>query len=290
MKFSGSVIDLSARFTHRTSGGPSSPAPRSETEVSGPGRPWSLDARFDRALIANGRQISGIFLRADNDGAVIRHLKLTGQLGGNSALELAIEPTPAGRHLSGRAADAGGLLAGFDVTTSMESGRLELSGDYDDDQPDHPLSGTATIDAFRFRNVPGIAKLLQGMTLYGLVDALSGPGLNFTRLVAPFRLTYDALEVTDARAFSSSLGLTMKGRFDLVHDQLDLRGTVVPAYMFNSLLGRVPVLGRLFSPEKGGGLFAADYAIVGSFADPRVSVNPLSALTPGALRGLFGIF
>ena len=53
------------------------------------------------------------------------------------------------------------------------------------------------------------------MTLYGLVEALQGPGLGFTRLIAPFRLTGDLLELIDARAFSASLGMTAKGRIDL---------------------------------------------------------------------------
>ena len=57
--------------------------------------------------------------------------------------------------------------------------------------PGHPLQGTAEIDDFRMRNAPALAKLLQAMTLYGLVEALQGPGLGFNRLVAPFRLARD---------------------------------------------------------------------------------------------------
>jgi hypothetical protein len=60
--------------------------------------------------------------------------------------------------------------------------------------------------------------------------------------------------------------------------------------MLNSFLGGIPVIGRLFSPERGGGLFAATYSVRGSLRDPAVTVNPLAALTPGFLRGLFGIF
>jgi len=38
---------------------------------------------------------------------------------------------------------------------------------------------------------------------------------------------------------------------------------------------------------EGQGLFAANYRATGSAADPQISVNPLSALTPGFLRRLF---
>ncbi len=69
-----------------------------------------------------------------------------------------------------------------------------------------------------------------------------------------------------------------------------MRGTIVPAYFFNALPGRIPLIGKLFSPEKGSGLFAANYGVRGALADPSVSINPLSALTPGALRRLFDLF
>jgi hypothetical protein len=95
------------------------------------------------------------------------------------------------------------------------------------------------------------------------------------------------LELRDARAFSASLGITARGRVELGPRRADLQGTIVPAYMFNSLLGNIPLVGRVFSAERGGGLFAAAFTLRGPLDDPQVSVNPLSALTPGFLRGLF---
>ena len=172
----------------------------------------------------------------------------------------------------------------------MQGGRLKVTGTYDDTVADHPLSGTAEISDFRIQGAPALGRLLQAMTLYGLVDVMRGPGLGFSRLVAPFRLTREVLALTEARAFSPSLGLTVKGQIDLARERLDLQGTIVPAYFFNSLLGNLPVVGRLFSPEEGGGLFAASYSIRGPTQDPEVAVNPLSVLTPGFLRGVFGIF
>ena len=84
--------------------------------------------------------------------------------------------------------------------------------------------------------------------------------------------------------------MTAKGRVDLATNRCDLEGTLVPAYFFNSLLGDLPIIGKLFSPERGGGLFAATYSLGGNCNDPVVGVNPLAALTPGFLRGLFGLF
>lgn len=287
--FSGPMIDLSAVTQHKAQPTAAKPAQQAaKSDQQGP--PWSVDARFERAMMAGGRSFTGLSARAENDGRVFARLLVDGRTGPSAPFHLEIALARGGRQLTATASDAGGLLAGLDLVGTMSGGRLTLSGAYDDRRPDHPLSGTAEIADFRVRDPNGLGRLLQAMTLYGLVQAASGPGLGFTRLTAPFRLTEDALDLGESRAFSPSLGLTAKGHIDLRRGIADLQGTIVPAYFFNSLLGHIPLIGRLFSPESGGGLFAASYTIRGPVSDPKVSVNPLSALTPGFLRGVFGIF
>jgi len=87
-------------------------------------------------------------------------------------------------------------------------------------------------------------------------------------------------------AFGESLGITANGWIDIDRDRLELRGTVAPAYLINSILGNIPVIGQLLG---GGsqGLIAANYQLSGPMSDPAVAVNPLSALAPGILRQLF---
>jgi hypothetical protein len=280
----GSSLDLSGHFTHQ----PPRPGPkRKPEEPSGPH--WTLDARFDQVLMAAGHRVTSLAATLDSDGGLVRQLRVDGMSGPREPFNLRITTSGGRRTLEATASDAGELLAAFDIVSRIEGGKLTLNGSYDDTRIEHPLNGTAQIDDFRVRNAPVMARLLQGMTLYGLVEMLHGPGLGFTHLIAPFQLTDDALVLTDARAFSSSLGLTAKGSFDLDANTADIEGTIVPAYFFNSLLGNIPLVGRLFSPERGGGLFAASYSVRGSLEDPSVSINPLSALTPGFLRGLFGL-
>jgi hypothetical protein len=284
VRVSGPMLDLSARLARPKAGRqPHQPEPP-------PGPPWTLDAQFDRVLMAGGYVLTPVAVRAENDGSVFRRLQVDGATRDHGEFAVQIAPEASGRHLTATAADAGDLLRALDVTDTMQGGKLSVSGTYDDAAPGRPLQGTADLTDFRISRAVGLGKLLQAMTLYGLVDVLRGPGLGFTQLVAPFTLSDDVLTLADARAFSPSLGLTAKGRMDIDDDTADLQGTIVPAYFFNSLLGNVPLVGRLFSPERGGGLFAASYSLRGKMEDPDVSVNPLAALTPGFLRGVFGIF
>jgi hypothetical protein len=279
----GATIDLGPRLAQRT-------PHRRETTESPPGPPWSLDASFDRVLMANDSALSNVTVHIEDDGRVIRQMRVDGRTGATAPFAVQIAPDAGGRRLTMNAHDAGELLRDLDYLRSMQGGTLTVQAHYDDAQPGRPLSGTADIEDFRIRKAPVLAKLLQAMTLYGLVQLMQGPGLGFSRLVAPFRIADDTLELSDARAFSPSLGLTAKGQFDLDAEHVNMQGTIVPAYFFNALLGNVPLVGRLFSPERGGGVFAASYTVRGPLADPDVFINPLTALTPGFLRGVFGLF
>ena len=53
------------------------------------------------------------------------------------------------------------------------------------------------------------------------------------------------------------------------------------------MLGSIPVIGDIFVGKKGEGIFALNYTVQGPFKSAQVAVNPLSALTPGFLRGIF---
>jgi hypothetical protein len=280
----GPVIDL------RRTLGDETPAAAPAAPQGPPGTTWAVDARFDRALLGPGRELGAIEARVLVDGlGVVREGRVAGRAGPRGPFEATIAPAGAGRALRVAADDAGALLGSFDVLRHLEGGRLSVNATYANNRPGAPLSGTAEMSDFAVRNAPGFAKLLQALTFYGLVEALSGPGLGFSRMIAPFSLTPEELTLSEARAFSASLGLTAKGTLHRRQQRLAMEGTIVPAYIFNSLLGNIPILGRLFSPETGGGLFAATFRVSGPADDPSVSVNPLAALTPGFLRGLFGI-
>jgi len=274
----GAVLDLSGALSRQPSpGGP----PSAQAA-------WVADLNFDQVLLVEGRSAGGVTAHAEFDGRRLRVLQA--QSSGPERVQATIKPQGNGRQISLRAADGGALLRALGVTRAVDGGQLAIDGQYDDGGPVSILSGTADLQQFHIRDAPAMGKLLQALTLYGIGEAVSGPGLAFSQLTAPFRWDGDALELKEAQAFSASLGLTAQGRIDTARKTLDVNGTIVPVYALNSALGRIPLLGGLFSAERGGGLFAVNYTVRGPLDDPAVSVNPLSALTPGFLRRLFRIF
>jgi AsmA-like C-terminal region len=280
----GDQIDLSSKLTEKMS----VPDKLGTTDVTTPD--WTLDARFDRAILANGERAGDLLVKAAGGGQTIRLLDAVGTTQSSAGFSIKIEPHASKRRLLVDAKDAGSFLRSLDAIRGMQSGHLTIDGTFDSPYGLHPLSGTATIDNVVVKNSPVLGKLLQAITLYGLVDVLRGPGMTFSHIVVPFHYDGADLRVDEAHAYNSSLGLTGNGRIGLSSGQLSLTGTIVPAYFFNSMLGNLPLVGKLFSPEKGGGVFAARFGVDGQTDDPSISINPVSALTPGFLREIFGIF
>jgi hypothetical protein len=277
----GQTLDLSSYFQKRDSSGDAE-------DDDTPGKPWSADIQFDQMILAKDEQLSPVSVRAESNGTHISRGEVTAGPGGQ--VRGSIVPIAGGRKLTVNASDSGAVLLAAGVANNIRGGTLRLDATYVDTKPHEPLSGNASLAKFRLTNAPVIGRLLTAMTLYGAVNLLSGPGLGFNQATVPFTWQQRVLHMNNARAFSASLGITAQGDIDLRRHQANVTGTVVPAYFFNQLPGKIPLLGRLFSPEKGGGLFAASYSVKGKLANPSVSVNPLSALTPGFLRGVFGLF
>lgn len=252
---------------------------------------WQAKLRFDRLVLAASPAPVLQHLVFDGDGQAGRVFNATASAAGDDGQSVNVRLTRAvgvapqeNLHLD--TADVGYLLRAMGLYGDLKGGTTRLDANYADNSD---VTGIVKIENFRLLHAPAIGKILQGMTLYGVADATSGPGLVFDRLVAPFSLRQNALTLTGARAYSSSLGFTASGRIGLRNGTADLDTTIVPAYFLNAAPGKIPLIGKLFSAETGGGLFAMRAKIIGSLSDPNVSVNPLSAFTPGVLRDVFGI-
>jgi hypothetical protein len=282
----GPVLDLMPALTAEK---PPEPAAAPVGPDPDPPADIVVEGRFDRVLLDQNRFLTGVQgqIRADGSGT-LRQGRVAGRLQNNAPFDVAVTPRGAGRDLRLTSEDAGALLAAFDVLHQVRGGRLSVNAHWANNRPDAVLTGTAELQDFSVLDAPAVGKLLQALTVYGVFDAVQGPGLAFSQLNAPFSLSPQRLTVRDAHAFSPSLGVTVKGEMNRLARSLALDGTIVPAYALNTALGRLPLVGRLFSPEKGGGLFAASFKVNGPVDNPNVSVNPLSMLTPGFLRGLFG--
>ncbi|PPR71053.1 MAG: hypothetical protein CFH03_02261 [Alphaproteobacteria bacterium MarineAlpha3_Bin2] len=233
--------------------------------------------------------ISGTFVHQDD---LWKTVLLKGEVGENKSFELTIRPGDDGnRNLVMTSSDAGAVMKIMEFYDDMIGGKLEITGRYDDKATGNPLSGNLRVTDYRVTEAPVLTRLLSILALTGILEALEGEGLAFKNLDIPFVLGSGTLEVKDASATGTSLGFTASGTVYTYADIVDMTGTVVPAYAINSVLGIIPILGDLLTGgKKGSGVFAVNYAMSGPTDDPKVQLNPLSALTPGIFRNIFDIF
>ncbi len=170
---------------------------------------------------------------------------------------------------------------------SIRDGRLTMTAKLPEVGAEGPINGDIFIDEFALVQAPIMAQILSLASLKGLTDAMSGEGLTFTRFEAPFSYENGTWSIREARASGPALGLTGNGNISFSDKTVDLDGVLVPAYSANSALSSIPVIGNIFVGKKGEGIFALNYSVKGPFSATQVSVNPLSALTPGFLRRIF---
>ncbi len=173
--------------------------------------------------------------------------------------------------------DAGGILRSAGLVKQVVGGNLSLTllpvgsgGAFD---------GQLEVNNVAIQDAPGIAALVNAISVVGLINELNGDGIYFDDVEAKFRLTPNRLTLTEASAVGASLGLSMDGVYALDSGLIDMQGVISPVYMFNGI-------GSLFT-RKGEGLIGFNYRLTGAAKEPNVSVNPLSALTPGMFRELF---
>ncbi|MEP5730924.1 MAG: DUF3971 domain-containing protein [Sulfitobacter sp.] len=173
--------------------------------------------------------------------------------------------------------DAGDVLRATGLLKQIVGGELSLvllpvgsGGAFD---------GRLEIANVRVKDAPGIAALLNAVSVVGLVNELNGDGIYFDDVEASFRLTSNRLTLTEASAVGASMGLSMDGTYGLDNGQLGMRGVISPVYLLNGI-------GSLFT-RRGEGLIGFNYTLTGSAKAPKVGVNPLSALTPAMFREIF---
>jgi len=261
----------------------------SETDLP----PLKLTVAVDAVRLGpgSGEKIDRLEGTLQYDGKFWNSIMLDGVLEKRGTLKIVVQPGKDTRLLTVTSDAGGAVLEALGIMKNLHGGSLVISGVFhDNEKPEMPLRGRIKMKDFRAANAPILTRVLAVASLTGILNLLTGEGLEFTRLDVPFTITPSEILLDQGRAFGASLGITFAGRIDKVKDVLDIRGTVVPAYTINRILGKIPIIGNILIGGKGEGVFAITYKAEGSREDPKVSVNLLSALAPGFLRKFFDVF
>ena len=190
--------------------------------------------------------------------------------------EIAIRPLGAG-------------LRALGLTGGVEGGWLAGGGQSEAPWPQAPLPLSLSGRSLVLRDLNAFVQLLSLISLTGTVATLAGEGVAFAQMDLELTVEPEAFVVRDFHLSGERVGITASGRTGLDGSGTDIQGAIVPAYLFNRLIANIPLIGTLLSGgESREGVFAVNYQARGNLADPELSANPLTIVSPGLLRRLFG--
>lgn len=243
--------------------------------VSGEGD-GPLTVQLDRLTVSDGIALTDF--RGDFSSLGGFNGNFTASVNDAAPIRGTVAPSPEGSAVRVTSDDAGRVMAAASVFADARGGALDLQlvptgakGEY---------LGRAKIGTIRVKNASVLAELLSAISVVGVLDQLNGSGLVFNQADVEFRLTPNAVEVTHGSAVGASLGVSMAGVYESGSKRLAMQGVISPIYLLNGI--------GSFLARKGEGLFGFSYKIRGTADAPQIKVNPLSILTPGVVRKLFG--
>ena len=252
-------------------------------ETSAPS--FNISARFDEVQVGALPPITTAAMTIRDDGAGSREIQLNGRIG-DEPISVGYSGRGDTRQFHIRAEDAGQVLRGFDMLDSIQDGQLDIRGTTTGRGADEKTLIDLSVRDFGFVRAPVLAQLLNAAFLPGLVDILQGNGIRFEQLNARIEVTEKKAVIQDALAYGASLGISAGGEINRTDDTVAINGMVVPAYGLSRLIDQIPILGKIITGGEKEGLLAAEYLIGGGLDRPVVTVNPLTAFTPGFLRAL----
>jgi len=239
-----------------------------------------LDMKLGAVVGFNGEALRGLELKLSRRGGEVSSLGLTAKIGRSGTLSGELRGSPGGRRVIDlETSDAGALFRFTDVYSRMTGGQMTTL--MDPPSANNPIQlGTVSVRGFAVHNESQLEQAVSNGS------PLPRDNMEFSGLKIDFTRSAGRVALHDGVVRGPVLGGTIDGVIDYANDDVHLRGTLIPLYGANNLLGQLPFVGVFLGGEKEG-LVGVTYEVVGKPGNPVLHVNPLSALAPGLLRKVF---
>ena len=240
---------------------------------------FSIDASVDDLYLSEKDPFKNVSVQIVKKNGIWQ--KVEGSLMGKNPLKVSLNKEKTALNI--QTENVGDILKRAGFTDRIKGGTMNSTLAQ---EKDGTLKGTIKVKKYE---VTQMDFFMQAATLLGILDAVRGDTISFEKALIPFTLSPTLqVKIEDAVAYGTAVGITMSGTWD--SENVNLSGSVAPAYALNSLPGKIPVVGSLLSGEEGGGLFGVSYSITGKTSEAETKFHPASLLTPGVFRKIFEAF
>jgi len=244
-----------------------------------------LEATHHGGVVYGGRTVlSEGTLEVEKSGTLPR---VEGQgKSGEGDTRFSFQPRQGQPHvLEVESADAGSVLYLLTDTQAFKGGTLKLRTEFHDDNLTRHDS-EVRLSNFTVTKAPVLVDILSLVSLTGLLEQLLAGGVFFDEGYGKVAVAEGRYTFKEGSAIGASTGLVFSGWLDPAKNEMDLKGSIAPAYVLTRLVRWIPVLGTILTGTDKAGLVALDFRAHGSMDDPEKDANPLS-LAPGILREVF---
>jgi hypothetical protein len=245
---------------------------------------FDLDIKVGAVAGFNGEAVRAVDVKLTRRGGVIKSFALNGKVGSSS--------TPVTGDMRGRSVgrevmymttdDAGAVFRFTDVYSKIYGGSMWIAMD-PPTLDSQPQDGLINVRDFTIRG----EDKLQQVAANGQPTTQVQNNIAFSRARAEFTRDSGALAIRDGIVSGPTMGATIEGRLDYNANQIRMSGTFLPAYALNNVFGQIPIVGIFLGGGSNEGLIGITYEVVGTPAEPKLRVNPVSAIAPGLFRKMF---
>jgi hypothetical protein len=239
-----------------------------------------IDLKVGAVVGFNGEAFRSVDLKMSRRAGEVRSFGLNAKIGHDATLTGDLRGRSGGRALVRlESSDAGAFYRFTDIYSRMTGGQTSIVMEAPSAE-NSTQQGTLTVRNFAVHDESQLERAVNNGT------QARRNSIDFSNMRIEFTRMPDKVSLRDGVVRGPLLGGTIDGMVDYGHDDVHLRGTLVPLYGPNNLLGQLPLLGLFMGGEKEG-LFGVTYEVVGKPSNPVLRINPISALAPGLLRKVF---
>jgi hypothetical protein len=239
-----------------------------------------LDIKLGAVVGFNGEALRGIDLKMSRRAGEIRSLGLTAKIGRDGTLSGDLRGRPGGSQVIYlNTSDAGAFFRFADIYARMTGGQMTIS-------MAPPTSASTQQEGVLLLHDFAVHDEAQLERAVSSAPQNRRNAIEFSAMRVEFSKVPGRVALHEGVVRGPLLGGTIDGQVDYTRDEVRMRGTLVPLYGPNNLLGQLPLLGILLGGEKEG-LVGITYEVVGRPGNPVLRINPISALAPGILRKVF---
>ncbi|WP_428428823.1 DUF3971 domain-containing protein [Pararhizobium sp.] len=257
----------------------------------GDGKRIAISANLQQVTGFHSETLSNVNLNYAARGKQIDAVDLSAVTDSGQAVVATITKNGADNILELTSGDAGSLARFANIYSNMRGGLLNLKLR---DRGGSSWRGSVDIRKFSLVNEARLQSIVStptgadGRSLNQAVKKnIDVSSARFERGSANVALDNGSIAVDSGVVRGVDVGATFQGTVRDKNGNMDMTGTFMPAYGLNRLFGELPIIGVILGNGRDRGLLGITFKLVGPFAKPNLTINPLSIIAPGVFRSIF---